>query len=380
MQRRVYTTKLKPERREEYLLAHQQVNPELMRRYRQAGMRSCSVYLLEDMLVLVTEGDDLDRTAAILASDPLDREWQSFVGPMKGEGDYRAMLRIFEADLSSAEGAALEGNVTGPRFQISLAEWSLHRAIQSRLITNLDFPRVAREQFGIEGLEFVNQLWEAPTSDYVRRLRSNMHETGTTGVLIMCDGEGYMGHPEQGTRMEAARNHYKWVDIAAELGCHAIRANMYPGEHQPSTNAEIQDFLNRCAESFDNLCEYASSRNITVTVENHGGVSSDPDVLLELTRKLNRPNFGTLPDFGNFPDQIDKYDAVRKLMPFAKGVSFKCLDFRDGKETAFDMDRMMEIVFDSSYANRWIGIEYGGDRMSEFEGIQAAKAYLEQVL
>ena len=134
-------------------------------------------------------------------------------------------------------------------YKISLAEWSLHKAIQSRLMTNLDFPRIAREQFGIEGLEFVNGLWEAPTSDYLRRLKRNMTATGTKCVLIMCDGEGYMGHPDKAMRMAAADNHRKWVDTTAELGGHAIRTNMYPGEKQPATQSEIDDFTSRCAES-----------------------------------------------------------------------------------------------------------------------------------
>jgi sugar phosphate isomerase/epimerase len=270
--------------------------------------------------------------------------------------------------------AAGQGGSKG--YRISLAQWSLHRAIQSRLTTNLDLPRIAREQFGIEGLEFVNGLWEAPTQDYVRRLKNNMAKTGTTAVLIMVDGEGFMGHADKETRMRAARNHYKWVDIAAELGCHSIRTNMYPGEKQPSTQAEIDTFLSHCAESFNNLCEYAAPRKINVIIENHGGVSSNPDVVVALTKKVNLPNFGTLPDFGNFPKEIDKYDAVRKLMPYAKGVSFKCYDFKDGKETSMDMDRMMGIVGESTYANKWIGIEYEGNRLTEFEGIQAAKTFL----
>lgn len=272
-------------------------------------------------------------------------------------------------------GAAAQ-NAPSKRYRISLAEWSLHKAIQSRMMTNLDFPRVAREQFGIEGLEFVNALWEAPTQDYIRRLRNNMRNTGTTPVLIMVDGEGYMGHADKETRMRAARNHYKWVDIAAELGCHSIRTNMYPGEKQPSTPVEIETFLGYCSESFHNLCEYAAPRKLNVIIENHGGVSSNPDVVVSLMKKVNRANFGTLPDFGNFPKEIDKYEAVRKLMPFAKGVSFKCFDFKDGKEATMDMDRMMGIVGESSYANQWIGIEYEGNRLTEFEGIQAAKSFL----
>jgi sugar phosphate isomerase/epimerase len=95
--------------------------------------------------------------------------------------------------------------------------------------------------------------------------------------------------------------------------------------------------------------------------------------------KVNLPNFGTLPDFGNFPKQVDKYDAVRKLMSFAKGVSFKCYDFgADGNETSIDMHRMMKIVLEAGY-NGWVGIEYEGSRLTEFEGIQAAKRFLERV-
>ncbi len=266
------------------------------------------------------------------------------------------------------------------KFQISLAEWSFHKAIQSRLMTNLDFPRVAREHFGIEGLEFVNQLWEAPTSDYVRRLKRNMASTGTRCVLIMCDGEGFMGHNESAQRIAAADNHRKWVDIVAELGGHAIRTNMYPGEKQPGTPAEIDSFIDRCIESFARLCEYAKARQISVIIENHGGISSNPDVVVKLMEKAKLPNLGTLPDFGNFPKEIDRYEAVRKLMPYARGVSFKCLNFdADTKETTFDMDKMMSVVEAAGY-HGFVGIEYEGPRMTEFEGVQAAKRYLDRRL
>ena len=265
------------------------------------------------------------------------------------------------------------------KFRISLAEWSIHRAIESRLITNLDFPRIAREQFGIEGLEFVNGLWEAPTQDYLRRLKSSMQKTGAKGVLLMCDGEGMMGHSERAQRIKAAENHRKWVQIAAELGCHSIRTNMYP-DKQPATPAEIDEFIKRCSESFNNLCGYATAFKINVIIENHGGISSDPDVQVRLMKAVNLPNFGTLPDFGNFPKETDRYEAVRKLMPYAKGVSFKCYDFSpDGRETSFDLERMMQVVLEAGY-HGWVGIEYEGSRLTEFEGIQAAKRALERLL
>jgi L-ribulose-5-phosphate 3-epimerase len=277
--------------------------------------------------------------------------------------------------------AAPQAARTAPerKFRISLAEWSVHRAIRSRFITNLDFPRIAREQFGIEGLEFVNQLWEAPTQDYVRKLKSNARSTGTQPVLIMCDAEGAMGAAVREERMKAAANHYKWVDIAAELGCHSIRANMYP-DPEPKTPAEIDAFIGYCSESFNQLCEYAKARGLNVIIENHGGLSSDPDIVIRLMKMVNLPNFGTLPDFGNFPKTADRYAAIAKLLTYAKGVSFKCFDFdASGRETTMDMDRIMRSVLDSGYHN-WVGIEYEGDRQTEFEGAQAGKRYLDRLL
>ncbi len=266
----------------------------------------------------------------------------------------------------------------GRKFRISLAEWSIHRAIDSRFVRNLDFPRIAREQFGIEGLEFVNGLWEAPTQDYVGELKKNMDQFGCKGVLLMCDGEGLMGHSNRAVRYKAADNHRKWVDIAAELGCHSIRTNMF-GEKHPDTPAEVSAFLEYCADSFTRLCGYAKSAGLNVLIENHGGISSHPEVLVRLMKMVNLSNFGVLPDFGNFPKEVDRYDALRQMMPYAKGVSFKCYDFGpDGKEKAFDMDRMMQTVFEAGYHN-WVGIEYEGDRLTEFEGIQAAKRYLDRL-
>ena len=286
---------------------------------------------------------------------------------------------VVPAGLAGLSAGSALARASGGKFKISLAEWSLHKAIGSRLMTNLEFPRIAREQFGIEGLEFVNEMWEAPSADYIRALKSNMRKSGTVGVLIMCDGEGLMGHSNKADRMKAAQNHYKWVDIAAELGCHSIRTNMYP-DKQPRTPAEIDAFLGCCADSFTNLCEYAKGRNINVIIENHGGISSDAGVLVRLMKKVNLPNFGTLPDFGNFPKEFDRYESVRKMMAYAKGVSFKCMDFGpDGNETTIDMNRMMKVVLDAGW-NGFVGIEYEGSRLTEFEGVQAGKRFLDRLL
>ena len=262
------------------------------------------------------------------------------------------------------------------KFRISLAEWSIHRAIQGGKLTNLDFPRIAREN-GCDGLEFVNTLWASPTAGYLARLKRNMTQQNVQPVLIMCDDEGMMGHSDKATRLKAADNHRKWVDAAADLGCHSIRTNMH-SDVTPKTPAEADTVIGYCGESFARLCDYASAVNINVLIENHWGLSSDPDAVVALMKKVGKPNFGTLPDFGNFPKEVDRYEAVKKLMTFAKGVSFKCMDFGpDGNETTIDMAKMMKIVGEAGY-HGFVGIEYEGNRLSEIDGIKAAKAWLDK--
>jgi sugar phosphate isomerase/epimerase len=283
----------------------------------------------------------------------------------------RDMLRA----LSMAVPSFALGESAKP-LRISLAEWSVHRAIMGLKMTNLDFPRYARE-LGIEGLEFVNGLWGAPTQGYLARLKTAMKQTGTRCVLIMCDDEGQLGHSSKEVRRKSVDNHKKWVDYSAELGGHAIRTNMH-SDITPKTPGERETVLYCCAESFAALADYAKGAGLNVLIENHWGLSSDPDAIVALMKKVNKPNFGTLPDFGNFPKEVERYEAVRKMMPYAKGVSFKCYDFgADGKETTIDMDRLMKIVQDAGYRGS-VGIEYEGNRLSELEGVKAGKRFLDQ--
>ncbi len=266
-------------------------------------------------------------------------------------------------------------------FKISLAQWSLHNALFGRKgdkIDNLDFPKVAKEQYGIDAVEFVNQFFKDKAKDasYLRELKKRADDVGVTCVLIMIDGEGDMSAKDAAERSKAVENHKKWVDAAAALGCHAIRINT-GGNYSPTNTTTVAD---ACRQ----LTEYGESMKISIICENHGGPSSDPDSLIALMKAVGKDRFGTLPDFGNFPRSgeaytIDIYEAIARMMPYAKGVSAKSYDFGpDGKETRLDFARIMKIVTDAGYKG-YVGIEYEGGRLSEPEGIRATKKLLDSL-
>ncbi len=265
-------------------------------------------------------------------------------------------------------------------FKISLAEWSLHKALFANKMTNLDFPKVTREEFGIEGVEFVNQFFKDKARDqkYLAELKKNCEVAGVTPLLIMIDGEGALGAQKDEERTKAVENHLQWLEAAKFLGCHSIRVNA-----QSSGTYEEQQKL--AADGLRRLSEAAAPMGLNVIVENHGGLSSDGGWLSGVMKLVNLPNCGTLPDFGNFyidrkeNKQYDRYKGVEELMPFAKAVSAKSYDFDDaGNETTIDYPRIMGIVLKHGYKG-FVGIEYEGSKLDEYAGIKATKKLLEKI-
>ncbi|MGK6352946.1 sugar phosphate isomerase/epimerase family protein [Parapedobacter sp. DT-150] len=258
-------------------------------------------------------------------------------------------------------------------FDISLAEWSLHRTLFAGKLDNLDFPETAAKTFGIHAVEYVNQFFKDKAKDqaYLSELNKRAKDHGVKNVLIMIDGEGALGAAADQERTTAVENHYKWVEAAKFLGCHAIRVNA-AGKGTP------EEVKSAAIDGLGRLSEFAAQHDINVIVENHGGISSHGDWLSAVLRGVGKPNCGSLPDFGNFYE-YDRYQGVTDLMPLAKGVSAKSHVFdQNGDETGIDYRRMLQIVKDAGYTG-YVGIEYEGDSVSEEAGIKATKRLLERV-
>ncbi len=267
-------------------------------------------------------------------------------------------------------------------FKISLAEWSLHRSIRDKkTVDHLDFAKVSKEEFGIEAVEYVNQFFKDKARDesYLSQMKQRAADHGVKSLLIMIDGEGQIGDPDERKRAQTVENHKQWVDAAKFLGCHSIRVNA-------GSSGSFEEQQKLAADGLRRLSEYAAGAGLNVLVENHGGLSSDGSWLAGVMKLVNLPNCGTLPDFGNFyisrgenPKQYDRYKGVDELMPFAKAVSAKTHDFdEEGNETSTDYARMMKIVLDHGYSG-YVGIEYEGSNLSEFDGIRKSKALLERM-
>ncbi|HUY89365.1 MAG TPA: sugar phosphate isomerase/epimerase family protein [Pirellulales bacterium] len=265
-----------------------------------------------------------------------------------------------------------------PLFRISLAEWSLHRALKGGKLDNLDFAKTAKQDYGIEAVEYVNQFFKDKAKDqkYLAEMKKRAADLGVKSLLIMIDGEGALGDADEKKRLAAVEKHYPWVEAAKYLGCHAIRVNA-------ASSGSYDEQLERAADGLRRLSEFGDQHEIEVIVENHGGLSSNGQWLAAVIKKVGHKRCGTLPDFGNFRlaerKYYDRYKGVAELMPYAKAVSAKSHDFNEqGEETETDYRKMMKIVLDAGY-HGYVGIEYEGSQLSEPEGIKATKKLLEKV-
>lgn len=257
------------------------------------------------------------------------------------------------------------------KFEISLAAWSLHRAWRAGAIQQIDLPRICREDFDLNGLELVSSMFPSPHARYLGELKKQAADHGVRLLLIMIDHEGDLSHADPAARRQAVRNHRKWLDIAQVLECPAVRVNT---GGQPGDPAAVA----HCAESMAGLVELARPDKTRVLIENHWGLSQDTDAMVEVVKRVNDPLLGTLPDFGNFDEKVDRYAAVAKMMPHAGAVSAKCHAFdAEGNHVGTDYARMMKIVLDSGYKG-WVGIEYEGPDSDERAGVRACKRLLER--
>ncbi len=300
-------------------------------------------------------------------------------------------------------------------FDISLAEFSFASELYGGKMKNMDFPTRAVKEFDIHILEYVSGFFFGKHTDqnYLKELKTLTDDLGVKNHLIMVDGEN-LASLKDDVRKKAVESHLPWLDAAKYLGCDKIRVNLGDATAMMTGKPEEgnkEDTAKAAADGYQSLLEHAEKMDMYVIVENHFRYSSDPDWLLSVFKQVPSTKKGFLPDFGNFcmerskPEgsdiasimktkclkEYDKYDGVKKLMPFAKGISAKTHRFNDqGDDIDTDFIKMFKIIKDSGWNNGIVGIEYEGGIMHEWgkdesyltnvDGIKKTKALLEKVL
>ena len=265
-------------------------------------------------------------------------------------------------------------------MKLSLCGWSLNRLFRrdESPLAFVDFPKFARDQFDVAAVELNNIFFESTEPAYLDRLRAAADACGSTLLNIAVDEPGDLSDDDEVARLEAVARYARWLPVAKALGCGVIRANS-GGKNVVDRERAIA----QCTDSFRRLCDVGGIEGVALMMENHWGISSDPDVMVRITRDVcdtHGPDaMYTLCDWGNWPDDVDRYDAIRKIMPLATAVHAKVNDIdADLRHPRFDHARCLEISRDAGY-DGYLGIEYEG--VDEcVEGVRRGAALLRKLI
>ena len=298
---------------------------------------------------------------------------------------------------SFAAGLALgAGAVAAPRFsfgqsapmqrgrELAAQSWSFHRPLFRGEIKATQLPGMVKA-LGINTLEWTAKtfrpltdgretMFQAPPAAFFRDLREASDEAEVTTAVVNVGGNYYLAGSDAATRSRAVDFCMSYVEGAQILGAQILRSELY--SDVPDIPARNDRALAAAQAGWNTLIDRTEGTGLVINVENHHGISSQPEWLARLVRSMDSERAGLTVDVNNFrtdidmpyerghdalPEYVDRYDGLETLMPLANWVSAKAYSFDStGYEVTLDYPRIMRIIRDSGYEGP-ISIEYEGD-------------------
>jgi sugar phosphate isomerase/epimerase len=211
--------------------------------------------------------------------------------------------------------------------------------VGSNKLTLHDIPKYFSDRFNIRNIEFWSQHFESKDPSYLMDLKKSMQANNCSLINIQADTPGKdMSDPENGNSNLAVEEIKEWIDVGKFLGTKMVRGSF------------MHKSFEEGMKSTEKLIQYASSKGITLLAENHFDLLSNPENHLQLARKFKSDYFGLLADFGNYPDSVDRYEALKMIAPYTHLVSAKTHTFDENyNHDSFDFDRCVRIMEEGGF-------------------------------
>jgi hypothetical protein len=258
-------------------------------------------------------------------------------------------------------------------------------------LTLLEFPGQVREKLGIGAVEICQFHIPERTPAYLDQLKRAMRDAHVELINMPID-VGNISDVNAAYREEDLGEIEAWIQAAATLGSRMVRVNAsmpFAGEAAP---------LEVTIDSYRRLAKTAESLGLQLLIENHGGITADPGVILRILDGVGYDHLKALVDIGNFeplmssrmavmqggqPQEVDLepvYVAVGRIAMYAGLVHAKTHEFDDqGRPVGLDVVRALHIVLDTDYAGT-ISIEYEGNQGDPWENTRRTKALVEEAI
>jgi len=267
----------------------------------------------------------------LLGTDPL-----LAVEPLKRAGGARLLLSMaaysFDAYLKGSKRKS-GGSESAKRFDLfQFIDYCAEHGCQGTELTSYYFPPDLTPEF----------LIKIKRHAFLRGIDISGTAVGNTFT-----------DPAGAKRDREIANVKKWIDHAAVMGAPHIR--IFAGAAPSGTPRDQAVPL--CISAIEECCDYAGSKGIFLGLENHGGIVSTAEEILEIVRAVKSPWLGINLDSGNFHTD-DPYGDLVKIAPYAVNVQMKGEIHPRGKgaEPA-DLPRLVNILRDANYQG-YVALEY----------------------
>jgi sugar phosphate isomerase/epimerase len=182
-----------------------------------------------------------------------------------------------------------------------------------------DLPTFARETLGLHGLNLETSMLAGIDRSGLENIRDRADKSGCA-CLLLIEGEPQPIGDANEDKARAAMDRLRLVLQAAQiLGCSAIAAT-------PS-GQDTDDVAVRTAERLRKLMSTAERAEINLLISPGKGVSSTPERVTEIIKKVGGFRVGTFPDFQAAAASPEPVAYLRRLTPYATVVSASTIQF-----------------------------------------------------
>lgn len=211
-------------------------------------------------------------------------------------------------------------------MKISVSSYSFSQMMRNEGLTQKGCIEKAKE-LGFDAIDFADIAVPEGTSpkDYVLEL---VEEAKRVGIEIQSFAlyADFINNDAE----EEIKRICSLIDLAALTDAKVIRHDATQG----NKNISFDHALPILADACRRIAEYAQTKGIKTTVENHGFFCQDSDRVERLYNAVNHPNFGLLVDIGNFTCADEKPEiAVSRVAPYAAYVHVKDFHIKSAEGT-----------------------------------------------
>jgi len=259
-------------------------------------------------------------------------------------------------------------------MKICIASWSLRNYV-GRKFPLAEFPQVVKAKYSVASVELAQMHFQdfslgvtIPTNEtsFLDEIKRGLEQTGCVLVNLPID----IGHVSQ---LDEKKKRFDldvikgWMKVARYLGSRAIRVNT-ESVITRERKGQKSSSLEMAIESYTELATYAKELNLKLLLENHGGLSGDPQNIIKIVEAVAHSSFGLCADFGNF-DEAVRYRALEIMAPYVWLVHAKTYDFdENGEVPEYDFSKCLAIFRDNGF-DGFVSVEFEGQG-EQYEGVQ----------